>query len=603
MNPMDWLISLLPHPKRRSRTQRSVKPADAPPAPLPEQKPLKVQPPAPKPPVVQNPALARPRQLQLPLVDFTSESDPNSPPAPRIIHLPKISVLIAAVIGFALIGSVVIALLNSVPDTNPQPPTQQPSPTLAALTTSNPENPSTPTPFQPATRPPNQVIPTPTADAPKPLPTQRAKEDRYVVQSNDTLNIIAKKYNVDVQDLMQANKIANPDRLNVGQTLVIPVVTPRPAGSAYKIIPDSELVRGPYSVGFSVNAVVSKYGGYLSKYEEKVDDIQTSGAGIVERISRDYSVNPRILLAVLEYQSSWLTNPDPPDYRRDYPMGHVNTARKGLYRQLMWAANILNQGYYLWRAGALGSFKMNDGSLVPANNALNAGTAGVQNLMSEVYDRAGWDKAVSEKGVAATYNKLFGYPFDFTFEPLLPASLKQPDFQLPFEDGTVWSFTGAPHGAWGDGSAWGALDFAPPGDAFGCVVSPAWVTAIAPGKVVRSEGGAVVVDLDFDGYEQTGWTLLYLHISSSGKVKLGTTVKTGDRIGHPSCEGGVSNGTHVHIARRYNGEWIPADQDLPFDLDGWKSEGTGVEYYGYLRKGENVVEAWDRRVPANQISR
>jgi hypothetical protein len=35
-------------------------------------------------------------------------------------------------------------------------------------------------------------------------------------------------------------------------------------------------------------------------------------------------------------------------------------------------------------------------------------------------------------------------------------------------------------------------------------------------------------------------------------------VKTGDRIGHPSCEGGAANATHVHIARRYNGEWIPA---------------------------------------------
>jgi len=603
MNPIAWLISLLPHPKRRVRLERAEKPAEVPPPPPPEKKPLKVQPPAPKPPIVQAPALVRPRQLPLPAMDFTAEPEPApAQPAPRVIHLPKISVLVAAVIGFALMGSVLFALLGAAPAATLPEPTLV-APTLAPISTANPENPNTPTPFQPATRPPEVVIPTPTPDAPKPIPTQRANEERYVVKSNDTLNIIAKKYNVDVQDLMQANKIIDPNRLNVGQTLVIPVVTPRPAGSGFKIIPDSELVRSPYSVGFSVNAVVSKYGGYLSKYEEKVDDIQTTGAQIVERISRDYSVNPRILLAVLEYQSGWLTNPDPPDYRRDYPMGHNNAARKGLYRQLMWAANLLNQGYYLWRAGALGFYKVSDGSLVPAPNSLNAGTAGVQNLMSELYDRAGWDKAISEKGVFATYQKLFGYPFDFTFEPLLPANLKQPEFQLPFEDNAVWSFTGAPHGGWGDGSAWAAIDFAPPGDAFGCVVSPAWVTAIAPGKVVRSEGGAVVVDLDYDGYEQTGWTVLYLHISSSGKVKLGATVKAGDRIGHPSCEGGVSNGTHVHIARRYNGEWISADQDLPFNLDGWISEGTGVEYYGYLRKGNDVVEAWDRRVPANQISR
>jgi hypothetical protein len=64
----------------------------------------------------------------------------------------------------------------------------------------------------------------------------------------------------------------------------------------------------------------------------------------------------------------------------------------------------------------------------------------------------------------------------------------------------------------------------------------------------------------------------------------------GERVGHPSCEGGVSTGTHLHLARRYNGEWIPADQNLPFVLDGWVSGGSGVEYEGYLeRNGEKVV--------------
>jgi LasA protease len=80
-------------------------------------------------------------------------------------------------------------------------------------------------------------------------------------------------------------------------------------------------------------------------------------------------------------------------------------------------------------------------------------------------------------------------------------------------------------------------------------------------------------------------------------------LKAGDRIGHPSCEGGVSNGTHVHLARRFNGEWIPADGSLPFVLDGWVSLGTGVEYNGYLSKDGEMVEAWDSRKPENQISR
>lgn len=69
-------------------------------------------------------------------------------------------------------------------------------------------------------------------------------------------------------------------------------------------------------------------------------------------------------------------------------------------------------------------------------------------------------------------------------------------------------------------------------------------------------------------------------------------MKVGERVGHPSCEGGVSSGTHLHVARRYNGEWIPADQTLPFVLDGWVSRGTGQEYDGYLEREGGAIEAW-----------
>jgi LasA protease len=79
-------------------------------------------------------------------------------------------------------------------------------------------------------------------------------------------------------------------------------------------------------------------------------------------------------------------------------------------------------------------------------------------------------------------------------------------------------------------------------------------------------------------------------------------VLTGDRIGHPSCEGGVSNGTHVHLARRYNGEWIAADGQIPFTLEGWVSQGEGIEYDGLLVRDGVQIIAWDDRRPENQIS-
>jgi murein DD-endopeptidase MepM/ murein hydrolase activator NlpD len=205
--------------------------------------------------------------------------------------------------------------------------------------------------------------------------------------------------------------------------------------------------------------------------------------------------------------------------------------------------------------------------------------------------------------VFETYQALFGYPFDYAVEPLRPSDLAQPTLQLPFEIGKQWAFTGGPHGGWADGSAWAALDFAPPGDALGCVSSDEWVTAVADGTILRASDGAVIQDLDGDGLEQTGWAVLYMHIESRERVQPGTFVRAGERIGHPSCEGGFSNGTHVHLARKYNGEWISADLDIPFNLDGWVSSGAGKEYDGYLTRLGQSIEAYEGRSEINQITR
>lgn len=44
----------------------------------------------------------------------------------------------------------------------------------------------------------------------------------YSVQNGDTLAVIARKHNARLQDVINANKIADPTRIRVGQTLFIP---------------------------------------------------------------------------------------------------------------------------------------------------------------------------------------------------------------------------------------------------------------------------------------------------------------------------------------------------------------------------------------------
>jgi hypothetical protein len=94
-----------------------------------------------------------------------------------------------------------------------------------------------------------------------------------------------------------------------------------------------------------------------------------------------------------------------------------------------------------------------------------------------------------------------------------------------------------------------------------------------------------------------------MHVETRDRVPAGAFLRAGERIGHPSCEGGVSSGTHLHLARKYNGYWISADGDIPFLMDGWLSQGAGRAYDGYLVREGVTLEACACREPLNQVQR
>lgn len=460
---------------------------------------------------------------------------------------------------------------------------------------------STADPLIPPTRIPDQPLFTPTPSPPKPLPTLRTEDIYYIVQWGDSIRNIAYQYNLLPEDIVEANDITDPSLIYSGQQLLLPAPEISQTGPGYKMIPDSELVNSPYTVRFQTEAFVNNQPGFLKDYRGEIDGEEASGAEIVQRVADDYSVNPRLLLAAIEYQSGWLSGRE--GTTNPYPLQYREGGYEGLYFQLAWAADELNRGYYLWRVRGIGSWICQDGINVPINPTINAGTAGLQQLLSRLLPYNEWLAAVSEDGFVSTYTDLFGYPFDYNYTPLIPVGLDQPRLQLPFEDGLPWLYTGGPHGGWDNGSAWAALDFAPAIKDLGCSTSDDWVVAVADGPIVRSDHGAVVQSIDGDPYGQTGWAILYMHIEARDRVELGARLQAGDRIGHPSCEGGISTGSHLHIARRYNGEWIPADQDLPFVMDGWVSQGLGYAYQGLLTRGDQTIQAEETKTDFNQIQR
>lgn len=441
--------------------------------------------------------------------------------------------------------------------------------------------------------PPNEDFPTPAA-AFTPLPTRPPYEPgqlvEYIAQTGDTLPALAARFNTTEAEIRAANPVIPLDATTMppGFPMQIPIYYKALWGTPYQIIPDGLFVNGPAQADFDINAYVNAQPGWLKGYREQIADGPRSGAELAQIVSTNFSISPRLLLALLEYYSGALSNPEQPDDTA-YILNYYDPNYRGVYLQLIYAANTLNNGYYAWRRGALLEFETPDGRLYRPDPWQNAATVAIQYTFSRLHSSPLFDQMIGPGGLAETYALLFGAPWENDISHL-PGSLQQPALRLPFENGKPWNYTAGPHTGWGKGEPYAAIDFAPTGVSE-CNATSEWVTAMAGGIVARSQPGQIMLDLDGDGDERTGWVLFYLHLAAENRPQAGTTLQAGDRLGHASCEGGESTGTHVHIARKYNGEWILADSPLPFDMDGWVVHNGATPYKGTLTRFSQTVTA------------
>lgn len=421
----------------------------------------------------------------------------------------------------------------------------------------------------------------------------------YIAQSGDTLPSLASHFNTTVPEIMAANPIIPSDATTMppGFPMKIPIYFKALWSNPFKIIPDASFVNGPAQVGFNTSAFVASQPGWLKNYIAYAGGEYRTGAEIVDYVATNYSLSPRLLLAVLEYAAGALTQPTLPDkkYILGFEQPFYADAPNLAYLQLVWAADTLNNGYYGWRAGNLTEFDEPDGTLIRPDPWQNAGSVGIQYLFSRTNFGSKYDKAVSSEGIYKTYQILFGDPWTMDIK-LIPGSLQQPALQFPFPPGQLWTYTGGPHTGWGSvgSQPFAAVDFGPPSEHHGCFAPDPqnYAIALANGLVVRSGADGIVLDLDKDGDERTGWTVYYLHLSNTTRMPLGKELQAGDLIGYPSCQGGeLVTGTHVHIARKYNGEWILADGPLAFNFEGWKVYNGKAAYQGTLKRNGITVTA------------
>jgi len=442
---------------------------------------------------------------------------------------------------------------------------------------------------------------TPTATA---LPTAETPREttvpvpngfiRYISQSGDTIPAVAAHFGVSRPFVQSPQEISESEIIDPGTELWVRDAL-NETSSAEQLFPDGEVVYSPSAIDFDLQEFADSQGGYLSTYAELMTRGTTPATEILQQLALEHSYHPRILLALMELESGWVTRQPNSDEEDHYPFGYIKSDRGGIYQQTGWAIRRLHYGYYEWRAGRLKELTFMDGETLRLSPYLNAGSVAVMYFLAQIHSYPEWEQRVyGEDGITAVYEGLFGDPWQNVgeWDPLFPAGILQPEMNLPFPPNQRWAHTCGPHTAWGREGPPAALDFAPPSGNAGCDNSRRYATAAAAGLVVRDGKGVIVIDLDKDGYEQTGWVLVYMHIANTGRVEAGDYLNVDDNVGHPSCEGGSSSGTHVHIARKYNGEWVLAEGGLPFVLSGYQAYNGDDFCGGTLVLDDDVVHAF-----------
>jgi hypothetical protein len=426
------------------------------------------------------------------------------------------------------------------------------------------------------------------------IPTSEGDFYAYSALPGDTLAGILGRFSVEQEQIRSDRPMLAQEYLLPGEILMIEQTLDN-TSSAQRFLPDGEMVYSRTAADFDVATYIQEAGGYLSRHREVVEGkSELSGAQIIQRVASEHSVNPRLLLALLEYRSEWVFDHPLSAEGDRYPLGFRISNRQGLYEELKIAATQLNLAYYGWRAGSFTSLRFADGSSLRLHPTLNAGSVGLMHLFGILTVPQGWeDDLYSPYGFPVEYFNLFGdtWARAESFGPLLPPDLEQPSLELPFLPGQGWSLTAGPHNAWNAGTPLGALDLSPIIAGEPCQDSAVWITASAAGFVVRARDNTVALDLDGDGDEGSGWVIVYYHVAAQDMIPEGLDLAVDQRIGHPSCEGGTASGTHVHMARKFNGEWIPADGPVPFELSGWRAVAGARIYQGQLINGDQVVTA------------
>lgn len=371
--------------------------------------------------------------------------------------------------------------------------------------------------------------------------------------------------------------------------------TPLDVVSTPTILADGQFVNGPNVGRFSVQEFVAGRGPILERH-----------ATLIECQAEYWSINPRVLIALLETQRR-VSSAGPPNSLQ------VNTSFSYL-DQTGFEANFTRQCkqlfdafyWYLYSYGGQSSaqiqapkVRFRDGSEALVKTS-NAASFAIQSVLASAMSKQQWTIAVSAlhpAGFYRTYRSLFpdSDPLDTSNQIRAVGAPPSDLLKLPFTAGDTWYFYQGPHdwngccGSTCPSAPLSSIDLGPGVSCNDAIATSRWVTAAAAGTATVSCDGCMV-KIAHSG----GWETRYYHVANT--IAGGTWVDKDARLGNPSCRpsygggcgtcGGSASGVqHVHFAIVYNGAYQPIEGT---SLEGWVVHATGC-YAGYLQKGSSYV--------------
>jgi LysM repeat protein len=136
---------------------------------------------------------------------------------------------------------------------------------------------------------PGQKLLIPSGESPTSLPTSTPVPEGgtivHIVQSGEVLSTIAEHYGVTVEEIQAANGLATSDKIQVGQSLIIPV-----AGTSVAIVWHPSILEGDLASAYTATVEMERFtlhytpGTYPAQDPQAVADMVARGLGHIETV-------------------------------------------------------------------------------------------------------------------------------------------------------------------------------------------------------------------------------------------------------------------------------------------------------------------------------